>query len=297
MMRASRLRRAGFFALLVSSIACQGADPGQPGGMNDMNGMNGMDGEGDGNGECTGTECPDDPPPAVPTAFRVDQLRLLDPHVYASFLCIDATHDLDMEVAEQLGADGNGDGELDLSVLAVFRPLDQAMASTPVEISSGRCTAGASTSCTADPATRVPTSAARQGEGVCMEALDGTTGYGIDVGTTPAPCFRTEPEAISLSFGDIQIELEDGRLAATYVGDPATRLDDGIARGFLPESVADGILLPADLPLVGGQPLSSVLPGGNGNCASDERDVGPDGSTMGWYVYLAFSAVPVTLAE
>ena len=249
-------------------------------------------------GACPGAGCPDaSPPPAAPTAVRVDRLELLDPHLTAGFLCFDVTSQVNTELADKLGTDGNGDGALDLSVLAVFRPLDQAAAATPVEISSGACTAAAEMSCRPDPATRVPTMAAGQDQGTCLEALPGTTGGGIDIPATPAPCFRTDPETISLELTGIRVALEDARLAATYVGDPATRLQGGLARGFLPEAVADGILVPENVAFVGGQPLSALLPGGTGNCAADERDLGPDGATTGWYLYFDFDASQAALVE
>jgi len=84
------------------------------------------------------------------------------------------------------------------------------------------------------------------------------------------------------------------RLAATYVGNPASSLSNGLIVGFLAESTADTILLPPTVPLFGNQPLSVVLPGGTGNCAlHDDRDVGPGGA-LGWYFYLNFSAHRVT---
>jgi hypothetical protein len=43
------------------------------------------------------------------------------------------------------------------------------------------------------------------------------------------------------------------------------------------------------VPIVGGQPLSSVLPGGAGNCAAgDDRDVLD--AVTGWWFYLNYPA-------
>ena len=43
--------------------------------------------------------------------------------------------------------------------------------------------------------------------------------------------------------------------------------------------------------------VSSLLPGGTGNCNSgDDRDIGP-GGVRGWWVYFNFTAEPVTWSE
>ena len=63
-------------------------------------------------------------------------------------------------------------------------------------------------------------------------------------------------------------------------------------RGFISETDANNTILPASFPLVGGRPLSSLLPGGTGNCASyDDRDL--QGGVFGWWFYLNFPAAAV----
>lgn len=62
--------------------------------------------------------------------------------------------------------------------------------------------------------------------------------------------------------------------------------------GFLSEAVADATMV--DLG-AGPVPLSSLLPGGTGNCDSgDDKDLGPDGTTPGWWMYFNFTALAVT---
>jgi len=98
---------------------------------------------------------------------------------------------------------------------------------------------------------------------------------------------------LMLMLAGVTITLEDARVAATYTGNPATGLTTGFVRGFISETEAQSITLPATLPLVGGQTLSAILPGGMGNgCANrgDDRDTGPDGTTRGWYFYINFTA-------
>ena len=85
-------------------------------------------------------------------------------------------------------------------------------------------------------------------------------------------------------------KLTDAQIAATFVGTPATSLSNGLMRGFLSEADANATLIPASVPLIGGRPLSSVLPGGTNACPSfSDKDVGP-GGVVGWYFYLNFPA-------
>ena len=108
-------------------------------------------------------------------------------------------------------------------------------------------------------------------------------------------CPSCAPASLSFDLAGISVPLEAAQLSATYNAAPATGLTNGLLMGFLSEATADSILLPATLPLVGGQPLSFVLPGGPGNCSlGDDRDTGPDGSTPGWWFYFNFTAVEVT---
>ena len=108
--------------------------------------------------------------------------------------------------------------------------------------------------------------------------------------------FTDTSNTILAAFEDIfDVPLTDVQVGSQYVGDPATGLTSGLLLGFLAESVANTLTIPADVPLVGGEPLSSVLPGGSGFCdSSDDRDLGLDGVTMGWWVYFNFEAIEVT---
>jgi hypothetical protein len=68
-------------------------------------------------------------------------------------------------------------------------------------------------------------------------------------------------------------------------------------RGFLRRADADLVLLPASLPVIGGQPLSTLFRRGlpPGSCpAGDDRE--QHGGDMGWWFYFALAADAVTLA-
>ncbi len=233
------------------------------------------------------------------TLFRVNQLELRDPHVFA-FACFDATAQLNQVAYDSLTQDSDGDGFLDASVVLAFRPLDQSAGCGGMTPSNGLCTAPeSSTTCEVDP-TSAPSSVAYTNlkVGSCLGALPGTTtGYVPAVTETASPCFLTDEFAFEFTLGGIAIPLQHVRAAGTYVGNPATVINDGLIRGFLSEADADATIIPPMVPLVGGQPVSAVLAGRTGICtAGDDRDFGPDGVTTGWWFYVNFTAEVVPFA-
>ncbi len=264
----------------------------------------------------TASETPTDTatatPTAIPNAFRVDSLSLRDPHVFVDIgACVDVTEPIGLGVSinelisDAITMDGDvpADGLLDVSILSVFRPLEQPpLAGAIAEIYTGDCTVPfGSESCSPGAAPPGITSYVNQSSGTCATPVGGTTGP-ANVGTYPpgiaspaADCYASLPLDSTFDLAGISIALEDVVQGATYVGAPATSLTDGLIIGFLSEADADAILLPASLPaFLAGKPLSSVLAGGSGSCAStDDRDTGPSGA-MGWYFYLNFTAHEVT---
>ena len=244
------------------------------------------------------------PPPA--TAFRFTDLDLRDPHIYIDLLGPrDVTdqaiggYSVNGEIQDALTTDGDGDGFLDLSLLQVFRPLDQAAVSTPVEAYfAASCTAPPTVSCAPGTQAAVPTTATNQSAGTCLEPLAGTTtaSYTPDVVSTVGPCFSTGSTTVTVDLGGIPVTLQDARMGATYVDDPATGETNGLLLGFISEADADSTIIPANVALVGGQPLSSVLPGGTGNSAS-HSDLDTNGEVPGWWFYLNFVATATGWTE
>lgn len=242
--------------------------------------------------------------PAV--AFRIDSLAIRDPHLLAPVLslCIDATDENPLgisangSVQDLIELDDNMDGFLDLNLVALMRPLAQTPGSGgTLEIVTGQCTIpfGGET-CSPDVGTPQSSTYTSQGSGTCMTPLPGTVGpdntgsYSPALVTSAAPCFATTPVTLSFDFGLFAIPLQDVRASATYVGAPANQLIDGLLVGFLSETDANTILIPESIPLIGNRPLSVLLPGGDGNCATHTaKDTGPGGAP-GWYFYLNFSA-------
>ncbi len=236
----------------------------------------------------------------APDVFRFSDLDLRDPHVFVDagiFGCFDATDDpipivgfsFNGSLADQIAGDGDGDGFLDLSSLLLFRQLDLQAAGERVDFDNGLCVTPP-IACAPDPSTEpLITSYDGLAAGTCLETVaDTTSGYSPAVGEPIAPCFVTVAETAAFQLGGLTVTLEDLQLAATFAGDPLV-LDAGLIRGFLSEADADALLLPPELPVVGGQPLSVLLAGGTGSCApGDDRDT-RDG-VLGWWFYLNYTA-------
>ncbi|HEV8321937.1 MAG TPA: DUF4215 domain-containing protein [Myxococcota bacterium] len=247
------------------------------------------------------------------TVFRLTDLDLRDPHIYVDIPLLGCNDVTDMvpamlapaineSIQAAMGMDYDGDGFIDVSVLLMFTPLDQGGPGGPMEVARGLCTLPASgTSCGLDSSLMPQPTLYTNGTGTCADVYPGTAtalagGYTPAVGPTTGPCFVTGAISLALDFQGTMVPLSDAQVAATYGGGtPATFFVNGLVRGFIAEATADMLLLPPEVPYVGGMPLSVVLPGGMGNCAlHDDRDVGPDGLTLGWWVYANFVAEQIT---
>ncbi len=261
----------------------------------------------DDGGEVAGDGC-DSACQFEPIGFRVVQLRVVDPHLYVSLggSCADITtyaNDSLIKPAIEQDGDMPADGLLDLTILSVFQPLAQSAATSPMDVVFGECAVPFdATSCTGSPTSeRVDSTAHNQATGECLGILAGTTNPAYAVPVTPdGPCYVSDAESISVQLGSVVVPLEDAYLAGTYVGNPATQLVDGLIRGFISEAQAAATVLPADLPLVGGQPLSALLSGAaactSGTIPADDRDIGP-GGVRGWYFYVNITSARVPYSE
>jgi hypothetical protein len=247
-------------------------------------------------------------PPLPPaTVFRASDLDLRDPHVFAPVPvigCFDFTDQplpfgagpsFNQQLATAITTDGDGDTFLDLSLLFEFRPFDVLAVGLRLDLDQGQCTAPvAGTSCAPDPLF-VPRTVPYDGfaAGACLGTVAGTTsGYSPPVGTPNLPCFGSRATNHTLPFGDFLLPLRDLQLAATFLDAPPGPLGAGLLRGFLAEADAANVLIPADVPLVGGQPITVLLPGGQGSCASgDDRDT--LNGTSGWWFYFNYTGEPV----
>ncbi|MBE7451661.1 MAG: DUF4215 domain-containing protein [Kofleriaceae bacterium] len=246
-----------------------------------------------------------------PVAFRFTDLDLRDPHVYVSFLgCRDVTDtqlvgfSVNNELQTAIRTDDDGDGLLELSPTIVFRAFTQAAgASHAMELHFADCTAPlASTSCRPGGGQVIMATATNQSSGTCLGILPGTVRpYTPAVTQTSSPCFVSSAVTVTIDLSGIPIVLRDARLAATFVGNPAGSLTNGLLRGFISETDANATIIPSSFPLVGGQPLSSLLPGGDPpgpgvNCAA-HSDVDINSGVRGWWFYLNYPAARVPWSD
>lgn len=238
------------------------------------------------------------------TGFRVNDLDLRDPHVFVNALgCIDVTDaaplgfGLNPQTQTALQTDQNGDGRFDWSPVINFTLLD------PQPGATGTLTVDLDASCTpGDPDfcvlsnRQTEASYAIRGSGECLSTIPGTT-RPYTPSITPATasfgnaCFETAPIALTLVLGGIPVPLTDVQLGATLLvpDSDVSGLANGLIRGFVTEQDANQTIIPSTVPLVGGQPLSVLLAGGQNNCAShSDKDV--LNGVAGWWMYFNFTA-------
>ena len=243
----------------------------------------------------------------LPSAFRFNDLDLRDPHVTVSvFGCNDVTDNglfgfaVNSELQTNIQTDGDMDGALDLSPTLVFRPLTQTnAATTPLQLYFADCTAPmSSTSCAAGTQAPISVTATNSTTMTCLSPIANTTRpYTPAITNTTMPCFSSGATTVSFDLSGIPITLTSARIAATYSGTPATQLLNGLLIGFISEADANATIIPSSFPIVGGKPLSLLLPGGDPpgsdkNCSS-YSDKDTNNGVVGWWFYLNFRATRV----
>lgn len=244
-------------------------------------------------------------------AFRFSDVDLRDPHVFVSVPllgCRDVTDTqilgfaVNNEIQQSVQTDGDDpDTFLDLSPTIVFRSFTQVPGAQAAELHFANCTSPvAGTTCSPGAQAPIPATVTNQNTGNCLTSIPGTIRpYSPAIASTNGPCgVSSPPTTVTLTLAGIPITLRDATVAATYVGNPATSTVTGLLRGFISETDANATTLPADLPLVGGRPLSSILPGGTGNCrAANLSDKDTNNGVVGWWFYLNFPTTSVPWVE
>jgi hypothetical protein len=259
--------------------------------------------------------------PTAPTAFRMTDLDLRDPHFFAvvSVLgCADLTNlsvlgieGINPTLESQIQNDDDGDMLLDLSLVTTFSPFTQiADAGSTLDLVFPDCSAPMeSTGCTLDPgAAHLPGTATNLGvPGVCLEPVGGTTsGYSPAVVSPTAPsggtCFAASVGTLTIPILG-GITLVDSWIGGEWFDSPATEIRDGLIRGFLPEATANAILVPegtTGIDSIDGEPLSELLRGGVGSCSQPSPAAGDKDMHMGasgWFFYLNFTSARAPYIE
>jgi hypothetical protein len=230
--------------------------------------------------------------PGELAAFRFNSIEVRDPHFFAPVIGTDVTDsNVNMPLNDALntdGADGDPppDGNLDLGLVVLFRPLDQADGGgADFEFANAVCTAPVeTTTCDLFPKTDLyGTTYTNNTAGPCLAPnADELSDYGATAPpppeATPGPCFESAPAAVVLQTMSFNLPLADASVAATYVGDPAGNLVTGNIRGFL--SSADAASTMVEVPVFGVVPISDLL---------REEDMDGDG----WRMHVAFTAETV----
>jgi len=240
--------------------------------------------------------------------FRIDTMVQRDPHMFLRATifspCKDITDDdggipgvhangVNGQIQESLTTDGDGDGFIDSSPLFLFRMFDQAGPGGKMELASGRFVTTASGD-VMPGTTRTPVTYTNVASGTLLSVSPGTTKpYAPAVIEPTGPGFVTDPISYTLKSGNSNIPMEGFQAAGTYSGDPATGLVNGLSKGFISEANAQNVVITGN----GGSTTLAALLAGGGSCAdgsSDDRDLGPDGLTMGWWFYFNWTAQKVT---
>jgi hypothetical protein len=237
-------------------------------------------------------------------AFRFTSMNIRDPHFFVlglGILCTDVTDSTptgDASINEQFNTAINSDdpmmpdGNLDLSLLLLFRGLDQADgASGQMDFANGDCLIPAdNTVCNLKAGSELePSSYTAMASGTCHEADPthlSSEGYTPAPGSTAGPCFHAGPSSVTIVTSAFNLPLADAEIAGTFVGDPADEFMSGTLRGFLTTEVANSTVLPPDLQdSTGAMTIGELIPGGMNNCADHD-----DTDGAGWWFYVDFTA-------
>jgi hypothetical protein len=188
----------------------------------------------------------------------------------------------------------NDDGTLKTNYLMVFKPLNKT-GNGPLEVYvTSTCSSPmATTSCDSTSASATFTTYTTSSSGQCLDAIAGTLHpYNPAITYSTAPCFVTGTFDLTLTIAGILVHLHDVNISGTFTGEPVTAISNGLLRGFMYETDANASILPSTLPLIGGKPLSAILAGGSGCCASTS-DMDTLNGVKGWWLYMNFTAPQV----
>lgn len=241
-------------------------------------------------------------PDAQPMSFRITELQLRDPHVFAGTTDITEMQVLGQSVnrtliPDKLTKDADGDGAIDVSVIALLAPFDPSASPsiTPtLTFVNASCpvNGGASASCkplTGNTGLETTWTLEQRQSGNCLEPTPGTTSsYQPSITVPSGPCFlSSEGNDLTMDLGGIKIAVTAARVSASYQAQPAG-LIKGLIAGFVTRSAAEQARLPNDAgPTVGGDSLAMYI-----RMRDYDQSASPNGQD-GFWMYLNFVAKPI----
>jgi len=219
--------------------------------------------------------------PVTYDLFRINSIEIADPHFYDPVVCIaDITGMVNTQLNDGVTMDTDEDGKLDLNLMLLYDEFNQK-ADADCDFATGECLVPL-----ADPFCNFGVDGTAEATSytnadACLMPDPAHLSHG-DIPQVAGPCFTTSIlPTYTLSLGDFSLPLQNLEISATYVGDPATEMTNGVLRGFLTEEDAMNTILPEDIDVVGGRPISDLL------CKDGEKD-DLDG-TSGWWMYVRFT--------
>jgi len=192
------------------------------------------------------------PAPPVSDAFRITELYLRDPHLFAGISDLTERPVLNVSInqiliPDKISMDADHDGFLDLSILFLMSSGAIAASSTLVSV-DGKCAANAPLRCVPDldSGVRATWEIETRTTGNCLEPLPGTTsGYQPSISVPSAPCFASSvSEELVFNLGGVDVPVIGARVSATYQSQPATALVNGLIAGFVTNTAAMRVILP-----------------------------------------------------
>jgi cysteine-rich repeat protein len=257
--------------------------------------------------DCT-LSCPDPDgcaDPVLPSAFRITQMRVREPHLYSWLFpttmrfCTDITGSVSSTINENVADYG-------LNYMVVFRPLAVDDPGGPVDFVDGECVDGTPDACTVGTILPYATAATNLAAGgTCFDpAAPEWAAVRNDEYTSPntvsGPCFVTDPRTIVFNLAGVPLTLLSARIAATYSGGvPPTNLVSGVIAGFVTSEAAKMTRIPEGTQLVGGKLLYELLADGRatGSSCSSRDDSDLDGTTEGFWFIVDFTAEAVDWSD
>jgi hypothetical protein len=237
-----------------------------------------------------------------PMAFRITELQLRDPHIFAGSMDLTEQEFLGVSVnrtliPDKLTKDTDNDGAIDVSVLALLSPYDPTASpqtAPTLKFVSADCPLGGG-ACSPRAGKGVDTTwtLEQRQSGNCLEPIAGTTSsYQPAIVVPNAPCFQsTAGNDFMMDLGGIQIQVTAARISATYQDAPAG-LVRGLLASFVTRSAADAARLPSAAgSTVGGESLSTYI-----RMRDYDQSASPNGED-GFWMYLNFVAKPIEYAQ